>query len=224
MSILAAAWVFAGGDAMGQTVPTVPQSEASAIIEVTRLLSSVEARLTVADSTSRGPLLLERLRLLYFLSVDQEEHLTAAKEQIERMTQGEGASEAVLSAFDAALEVVRGKHAFWPHQKVSRVREGLSSLDDLVSAYPNEPEVRYLRLMSCFYLPFFFRRGGTAEADLEALGGLLAQTRGTLSRRAYGAVGEFVLSEATLDPTDRADLQRALDEAANEREFVVRVP
>jgi hypothetical protein len=183
------------------------------------MLAGVDARLRMGADED-GALVLERLRLLYFLSVADEAFLPVAVEQIEDMEgrwveDADGArsdgSEVVdiLEAFRGALEVVHGKHAFWPHQKVAHVRTGLADLDRVVQARPDLVEARYLRLLSAFYLPFFFGRGDSVESDMDALATLLVERPRRMSDAAYRAIIDFVVDHGELDEERRDRLLAA---------------
>ncbi|NNF26772.1 MAG: hypothetical protein HKN73_06115 [Gemmatimonadetes bacterium] len=179
--------------------------------EVSRLLAGVDARLRMGEDHD-GALGLERLRLLYFLTVADEAFIPVAVQQIDAL-EGTDAPDSVvapvLEAFRGALEVVRGKHAFWPHDKVGHVRNGLARLDQVVEIRPRLVEARYLRLLSSFYLPFFFRRGDTVDADMDSLADLLLERPPRMSAEAYRAVTDFVLDHGKLDPDRKARLSAA---------------
>lgn len=173
-----------------------------------------EVNQALAASPGRVPLLLERIRTLYFLSVDDEARIQEVQADLSTLshagrTRAEPELVAIADAYGAAFEVVRGKHAFWPGNKWGHVQTGLARLDDLVATFPHEPEVRYLRLASCYYLPFFFSRGESVEEDLAHLPDLLIQGPGHLSPRAFGRVRDFVLDVAELTDEQRVALHEA---------------
>jgi len=203
-----------GGPAAGQddsTPPQPPQSQEESRAEAHASLDSLDQALQ--RTPDRIALRLERLRTLYFLSVEEEERIKEAEIEIGRIREladhhGQPQAAWVAGGYTAALDVVRGKHAFWPGSKWGHVQDGLAVLDTLVSAHPDEPEIRYLRLASCFYLPFFFRRGGSVEDDLAHLVTLLPDSSGLLSQAAFDRVRDFVIEEATLTPEQRSALER----------------
>ena len=165
---------------------------------------------------------LERLRTLYFLGVANEEHLDRADQEVASIRDLAGFQgrnlEPLVDAFAGAVEVVRGKHAFWPGNKVGHVRRGLVLLDRAVERAPTSVEILNLRLLSTFYLPFFFRRGDTTRADLTALATLLPRGADDLPTHVWMAISDFVLAHGTLTPADRDRLlesrQRVQDETA----------
>jgi hypothetical protein len=146
---------------------------------------------------------LQRLRILYFLGLEEEGFV----QQVDR----EAASfrsahprrgrdlEATLRAYEAAAEVLRAKHAFWPGAKTGHVRVGLAALDSLVGEHPHHPEVRYLRLVSTAYLPFFFGRGDGAREDARVLAELLPRARGSFPGPTLVAMTDVLLETGRLD-------------------------
>ena len=201
--------------AQGEGEATPPPAVEASVADVSRRLAGVEARIRMS-SEPRTELHLERLRLLYFLSVADEGFIPVALEQIETL-QKSGADIPhlleVLEAFGAAIEVVRGKHAFWPMSKVAHVRDGLEILDGLLARSPDLAEARYLRLLSCYYLPFFFGRGDTVKEDLEALSYLLLARPPLMSWDAYDAVVDFVMTSGELGGQRRSELAAAQEMA-----------
>ena len=80
---------------------------------------------------------------------------------------------AVLQAYRAALEGLRGKHSRTPWEKYRRAQAGLARFAGLPEAYPESIEIRMLRYSFCRQLPDFFEQGPRAEADLAVLVDLL---------------------------------------------------
>jgi predicted lipid carrier protein YhbT len=149
------------------------------------------------------PLRLQRLHHLYVLGVIQRSCLDEGDAEIERIRQEEASADlglaATLSAYAGAYEVVRAKHAGWPFHKLSHVKRGLSQLDAAVRARPPEARIRYLRLTSCFPLPFFFKRGSSVSEDAEVLATLLADGEVSLPPDEAMSMVTFLLDEAQLE-------------------------
>ena len=202
MGALLGSLLWTGGEVGAQDgePPPYPQSEEGMIELGEARLDTLTAAIH-SDPTDIA-LRLERVRTMYVLSVSDEPLIEEALLDLGTIATAEHSRErgyaAVADAYAAAFEVVRGKHAFWPRGKWNHVQDGLRVLDQLVRDHPAEPEIRYLRLVSCYYLPFFFSRGESVDADLEALLALLPEARGVLSDHAYRHVADFVI-EAALD-------------------------
>lgn len=158
---------------------------------------------------------LGELRLRYFAAVQDGAALARAREEIERVRAAHRpavASEldAVLTAYAGALTTLEAKHALWPQQKLRHLREGLAVLDRVVRSRPDAVEARYLRLMSCYYLPSFLGRSGSVREDLLALARLLPPARSRYPAELYRAIATFVLEHGEIPAADRSALGRSL--------------
>lgn len=146
---------------------------------------------------------VQRLRTLHFLAVEEEAQLRQVDREaagmLDRADRGEEASRAVARAYQGAAEVLRAKHALWPGTKNRHLRNGLAVLDSLVTRHPAEAEIRYLRLVSTAYLPFFFGRGASAEEDAAALALLLLSDPIAFPAPALAAMTGVLLETGRLD-------------------------
>lgn len=160
---------------------------------------------------------LQRLRIVYFLGLEEELFVDRLDEETARFRDlhpGRGQeTEATLQAYEAAGEVLRAKHAFWPGTKTGHLRTGLSALDDLVQAHPEHPEVRYLRLVSTAYLPFFFGRGDGAREDARVLARLLPAARSDFPGPTLVAMTDVLLESDRLEDEVRDEVQDLRGEA-----------
>ena len=157
---------------------------------------------------------LERLRAMYFMSVEDRSWIGKAEDLLDslegRMASG-SRDRVILEAYKGALEVVRAKHARWPPNKLGHLREGVGILDRIVAAEPENLEARYLRLVSCYYLPFFVKREDSVQEDLRVLATDLPHGREAFSPAVYQGVVRFVMDNGDLSAQERAHLQESLD-------------
>ncbi len=138
----------------------------------------------------------QRLRTLYLLAVDDqgklasawEAHAAAVRSPWGRSAEGR----AVTRGYEGALRALEGRHGFWPHRRIADLRRGLDLLEAQLAETPNEPEVRYLRLVSTAFLPGILGRGGTVEGDLEALARLLPEATERYPHRTWTAMADGV--------------------------------
>lgn len=72
-----------------------------------------------------------------------------------------------------ALIALEGKHAWLPITKYRRTLAGLEAMDRGIALAPDNIEARFIRGMTCYHLPFFFRRNHTFREDFRATVGLL---------------------------------------------------
>ncbi len=171
-----------------------------------RDLAAAEAALR--RSPGKPELLLRRLRLLHALSVQDESLLASARAAREKAEAALGPSPLLL-AYRGALEVVEARHGFWPRERMEPLRRGLPLLDSAVGLDPADAEIRYLRLTSGYYLPFFLGRKPQVREDFAALARLLPGARHDFPAAWYVAVTDFVLDKGGLEPGERERLLRA---------------
>jgi hypothetical protein len=158
---------------------------------------------------------LERIRALYFLSVDEGKWADIARDSLSALKANipsASEEEVTFEAYRGALQVVRAKHARWPPNKLKHLDKGARILDGLVDREPENLEVRYLRLASYLFLPFFLRRDDSVAADLGTLVADLPEKPGAFSPALYQAVVEFVLENGSLEAEEKARLEGTLGE------------
>lgn len=156
-----------------------------------------------------APETLSELRALYIEAGDRREAIDDAQALIDRL-QPEAKAEPVVEAFEGAFEVVRAKYSFWPFSKLKHVRRGLPVLDRLVEDHPDDVEIRFLRLISCYYLPGIMGRKATVRADLSSLCDLLPAARGEFPQPWFTRMVSFVLGSSDIEPSSRIELQALL--------------
>lgn len=171
--------------------------------------------LSAAPARASSDVDLRPLRQEYLAAVSDARAIPRGLEEIERIRGGGGVVagselDATLTAYRGALVTLQAKHAAWPPRKLSYMREGLALLDGAVAASPDAAEARYLRLMSCYYLPAFFGRRGSVRDDFAALARLLPQVRARYPAELYGAITRFVVEHGRLDPERRRALEATL--------------
>lgn len=163
---------------------------------------------------------VQRLRLLYFLGVEREENLVLVDQEAGRLARlaepPRRELEALAAAYRGAAEVLRARHAVWPGTKTRHLRVGLAELDRLVADHPDDPEIRYLRLVSTAYLPFIFGRRESAREDAATLAGLLLQERTAFPSTTLVAMTGVLLESGRLDEEPRREIRLLRDRAVAE--------
>lgn len=155
---------------------------------------------------------LEQVRHLYLEAVQSERAIARGAAEVERMraaTRDEAVA-ATLTAYSGAFTLLRAKHGIWPPERLRHTRAGLAVLDSVIAAHPDDAEARYLRLMSCFYLPGIFGRSGSVRDDFAALARLLPTVRTRYPVDLYRAITRFVLEKGRPSPQQRATLEASL--------------
>ncbi|MFO7893941.1 MAG: squalene/phytoene synthase family protein [Longimicrobiales bacterium] len=164
-----------------------------------------------ATATARAFL---RIVELWLQAVDQEaavyEGLAAVTSLRARLDPTAPAQDRLLRAYRGSFHALRAKHGGWPGERLRALREGFELMDTAVDEAPDDAAVRYVRLMSGFYLPGFFGRGDEVDADMAALIRLLPGARRELPAELYPAAVAFVLEHGRPAPAARATLEGLL--------------
>lgn len=184
----------------------------------TVLLLSALLLMTIADSAgAQAPMPgartgLAQVRHLYYEAVQSERSIGRGLAEVERQrahTQ-DAHARATLTAYVGAFTLLRAKHGTWPPDRLRHTRRGLATLDSLITEHPRHAEARYLRLMSCYYLPRILGRGWSVRDDFAALSRLLPGVRGEYPPDLYQAIVRFVLENGQPSPEQRAALEASL--------------
>lgn len=150
---------------------------------------------------------LSQLRVLFMESVEQEGAIDRA---VALLAEQPAPRPPIIEAYDALFEIMRANHAFWPGKKMQHLNAGLPTLDRLTERHPDHAEIRYLRLMSCYYLPRMLGRGWSVEEDFRALARLLPDASRDFPPAMYRGMVDFVSAWEHLTEAERLGLQRAL--------------
>ena len=110
-----------------------------------------------------------QVREWYYKAVDGDRQ--AARNAAAALTGllASGLATPVQRAFAGSLRVLESGHTFAPWKKGKLAKEGLLELESAVAAAPNDLEVRFVRAMSTFHLPSFFKREEQSAADFKLL-------------------------------------------------------
>jgi 15-cis-phytoene synthase len=176
-------------------------------------LRIIEARIA-AHPDSLSPR-LDHLRVLFVLGVKRKTYLESADAELlrmEKMVQGDPEGAGLLMAYRGAVRVVRAKHGFNPNRKMENLKAGLPLLDSAVAAFPEQAEVRYLRLVSGYYLPFFIGRKPQVNEDFAALAKLLPVKAREYPPKWFLSVSGFVLAKGNLGEAQRTALETRMAE------------
>jgi phytoene synthase len=160
---------------------------------------------------------LNRLRVLFVLGVKEKAYLDRADAEIALLRAGRDRDTALsdlLLAYQGAVRVVRAKHGFNPNRKLEHLKAGIPWLDSAVARSPRQSEIRYLRLVSGFYLPFFIGRKPEVQEDFAALAELLPGAAGEYPPKWFLSVAGFVLEKGNLDRKRRTLLAERMKQVA----------
>jgi hypothetical protein len=213
--LLLALAAAAPGRAAAEEKPPSPIAEERGV-RVLGLADLRRADSALAADPGRADLRLDRLRILYVLSVKDEarRHEGEACLAEDPAALGLAPGDPLLQAYRGAFRVLGAKHDLWPPRKLEHLKAGLPALDSAVAARPEHAEIRYLRLVSGYYLPFFIGRGAEVKADFAALARLLPSAHDDYPARWYLGFARFVLEKGGLAEADRAAVAEGMRRAA----------
>ena len=116
----------------------------------------------------------------------------------------------VLRAYRGSFLALRAKHGGGPRQRLRDLRSGFELMDAAVAESPQSAELRYIRLMSGFYLPAIFGRREEVGEDMATLIRVLPRSRSAFPRALYPEVVHFVLDHGDPPDADRRRLEALL--------------
>ncbi len=181
----------------------------------TILLAALMVPAAHADAQAPSPAEIQGVRRLYGEALSSGRAIPRGLAEVERLRAGTRSAhvQATLTAYSGAFTVLRARHGMWPPDRLRHTRNGLAVLDGVITANPDHAEARYLRLMSCYYLPGIFGRGWSVRDDFAALARLLPSVRGDYPPELYHAIVRFVMEHGHPSPEQRAALQASLGAA-----------
>ncbi len=118
---------------------------------------------------------LYQAREQYYQSIKDEDKLEPTIELFEEIYKENPQLEGMCRTYVGSLVMLKGKHAFWPHKKVSFVNEGIPIMDKGLNLDPDNIESLFIYGSSCYYLPFFLGKGNLAEEKLKKIVAILNQ-------------------------------------------------
>jgi hypothetical protein len=158
--------------------------------------------------------ILGMVRDLYFAAVEDGDAVDRAMLEVRRLLRSvdkaDGALESTLVAYEGALITLQAKHGRWPPRRLQQLREGLTVLDRVVRENPNNVEARYLRLMSCYYLPGIVGRRQSVIEDFAALARMLPTVADEYPRELFVAIVTFVIEQGNPGPAEERALRAAI--------------
>lgn len=137
-------------------------------------------------------------RELFYKSVENAQTIEKAISLFEDIGKTEEYKGLALT-YIGALTALKGKFAFFPITKYRYVMQGLELMDQGVMKNPNNIEARFIRGMTCYYLPFLFKRKKTANGDFRMIVRLLDTEYDQYNAQIIMNVTNFLLDHAKLN-------------------------
>ena len=176
-------------------------SPAAPVMAPTDTTRSIPPQISINDFMDPYTSFIDQVRALYVAGVESEGAIDEGISLIDAAPY----DTALLEAYKAAFTVLKAKHAFWPVQKMRHLNEGIPQLDALVAQNPSDIKVRYLRLLSCYYLPRFLGFSEAVEEDTRKIAALLPEQQHSLPPDLYNHMTEFISNARDLSDDERKD-------------------
>ena len=169
--------------------------------------------LRVEGAASEKPVeeMLEVARKQFYAAIEDEELIEPTIALFKRIGQVAPKYTGRTQVYIGSLIALRGKHAFLPHTKLKWAKRGLAIMDSGLQKSPNDIETLFIHGTTCYYLPFFFRRGDDAQRDFREIIKLMPQRVDTYNPKLMTHVVAFLLENAKLTNDEKVYLQTLKD-------------
>ncbi len=154
---------------------------------------------------------LEVARKQFYAAVEDKKRIEPAIKLFERIGRVAPQYAGRVQTYIGALVSLKGKHAFFPHTKLKWVKRGLALMDSGLKKAPNDIEALFIHGTTCYYLPFFFKRGDDAQRDFKKIIKLMPQQMDTYDPKLITDVVAFLLENAKLTRDQKPYLQTLKD-------------
>ncbi len=150
---------------------------------------------------------LETARTQFYAAIEDEKQIEPTITLFESIAQMAPRYTGRTQVYIGALFALKGKHAFFPHTKLKWAKRGLAIMDSGLKRNPNDIEALFIHGTTCYYLPFFFRRGDDAQRDFRKIIKLMPQQMDTYAPKLITNVVVFLLENAKLTDDEKTYLQ-----------------
>jgi hypothetical protein len=157
---------------------------------------------------------LEKVRLTYYKSVEDEDYLDTLQTYINyARDKSFSNNESILLAYEGAIASVKAKHAFWPFTKMSYLSESMDTLQKAINMDENNLEIRFIRFSILHYVPGILGYGDELNQDLTKIVELLEdESYSSLTDSIVNGISDFLIESERLtqDQLNRIDNKRIL--------------
>jgi hypothetical protein len=151
--------------------------------------------------------MLEIARKQFYAAIEDEKQIDPAIALFKRIGAAEPKYTGRTQVYIGSLIALRGKHAFFPHTKLKWARRGLAIMDSGLQKSQNDIEALFIHGTTCYYLPFFFKRGDDAQRDFREIIKLMPQQMDTYDPKLIANVVAFLLENVKLTDDEKTYLQ-----------------
>lgn len=160
-----------------------------------------------ATETPSASQLVQRARSLFYRSIENENLIASAEKTFRDLRQLDTRYEGRAETYLGALTALKGKHAFWPHEKWQLANEGIEQMDRGIALSPNDIEALFIHGSTCYYLPFFFNRADDAQRKFKRILRLLPTQLYEYDVTLLQNVLDFLAHHAEFEAREQEQLQ-----------------
>lgn len=134
----------------------------------------------------------------FYQCIENKKEINATIRLFKKISQANSEYAGICQTYEGILITLKGKHAFWPHQKFMLVKKGLSTMDAGLRKASNNLEALFVHSSTCYYLPFFFGRTDDAQHGFRKVITLLPDQYKNYDKNLIINVIGFLLSHTRL--------------------------
>jgi hypothetical protein len=182
------------------------------------LVVCTSANAPAFTETTPASQLVHHARSLFYRSIDNEDLIASAEKTFRDLQQLDNRYEGRAVTYLGALTALKGKHAFWPHEKWRLANEGIEQMDRGIALSPNDIEALFIHGSTCYYLPFFFNRAEDAQRKFKRILRLLPSQLHEYDTALLQNVLDFLKQHAEFEAREQEQLQSLQQQLAASRE------
>jgi hypothetical protein len=178
-----------------------PNSFDSLLLETKKLEKRKQSgALSIAEKRQLG-------RLYFYLSVEEKDFIHQGKTYLSSLGLSVEFS-GFREMYMAGLKALEAKYALWPLEKWQLANEALKEMDYIVKNHLKDPEIRFIRASTCYYLPFFFNRQNQVKEDFLFISKCLIEQKdiNTYPTHLLRNICTFILDSGILKGKEKSDL------------------
>jgi len=152
---------------------------------------------------------LTKARQFYYEAVQDEDKLVEAIVLFKDIMREKPELKGMATTYIGSLEMLKGKHAFWPATKLKHVNSGIEIMDNGIKEDPDNIESLFIYGSTCHYLPFFLGKGSLADSKLNKIIEIIDESAiEQYDNKLLLNVLEFLQAEVELTPKDKQKLNK----------------
>lgn len=161
--------------------------------------------------------MLDGARKQFYAAVEDEKQIKPTIALFKRIGQMEPKYAGRTQVYIGALVALKGKHAFFPHAKLKWANRGLAIMDSGLEKDSDDIEALFIHGMTCYHLPFFFRRRNDAQRDFKAIIKYMPMQVHTYDPELITNIVVFLFENAKLARDEKLYLQTLKDRLEPQR-------